>query len=237
MEAQVRIGNCRHFALKFAVLVYGDGSAAFSTLHEVHAEKGHAPFLGSGQSLTTAFLRTLANGLGARVAPEIFPENILARTPDMVVWWSHAQRRVMFFGGGSEEAQKLNGRMYPQPPLVFKISSHELFVRALGTDARPSATTPLKTAAYWNTDGQGLVCQGNMRVPDDVSVDSIAGWEDAYFSSEFTHASGAVRLTSHPGGFFGLWSSLADRAEKFPMRFLTDAKQTLREFVEGDEEG
>ncbi|HLY62536.1 MAG TPA: PRTRC system protein B [Terriglobia bacterium] len=237
MEAQVRIGNSRHFALKSAVLVYGDGPAAFATLHEVQAEKGQTPYLGPGQSLTTSFLRALAHGLGARVAPEILPENILARTPDMVVWWSQAQRRVMFFGGGSEEAQKLNGRMYPHPPLVFKISGQELFVRALGPDARPSATTPLKTAPYWNTDGQGLVCQGNMRVPDDVRVGSIAGWEDAYFSSEFTHASGAARLTSHPGGFFGLWSSLADSAEKFPTQFLTDAKQTLREFIEGDEEG
>jgi len=237
MEAQVRIGGSRSFVLKQAVLIYGDGSAAFATLHDVVAQKEAAPYLGPGQSLTTAFLRTLARGLGARVAPEILPENILARTPDMVVWWSRAQRRVMFFGGGSEEAQMLNGRMYPHPPLIFKISGHELFVRALGTDARPSATTPLKTAPYWNTDGQGLVCQGNMRVPDDVSVESIAGWEDAYFSSEFTHASGAVRLTSHPGGFFGLWSSLADSSKKFPTEFLMDSKQALWEFIEGDEEG
>lgn len=237
MEAQVRIGASRNFALKHAVLIYGDGSAAFATLHDVQAEKGQVPYLGPGQSLTTSFLRSLARGLGARVAPEILLQNILARTPDTVVWWSSAQRRMMFYGGGSEEAQRLNGRMYPHPPLVFKISGHELFVRALGSDARPSATTPLKTVPYWNTDGQGLVCQGNMRVPDDVSVDSIAGWEGAYFSSEFTHSSGAVRLTSHPGGFFGLWSSLADSAKKFPKRFLTDAKQTLREFIEGDEEG
>ena len=237
MEAQVRIGNSRSFALKHAVLIYGDGSASFATLHDVVAQKGAAPYLGPGKSLTTAFLRTLAHGLGARVAPEILPENILARTPDMILWWTRSQRRMMFFGGGSEEAQKLNGRMYPHPPLVFKISGQELFVRALETDARPSATTALKTAPYWNTGEQGLVCQGNMRVPDDVSMDSIAGWEGAYYSSEFTHASGAVRLTSHPGGFFGLWSSLADSAEMFPMRFLTDAKQTLREFIEGDEEG
>jgi PRTRC genetic system protein B len=237
MEAQVRIGNSRDFALKHAILIYGDGSAAFATLHDVVAQKEVAPYLGPGQSLTTVFLRTLAHGLGARVAPEILPDNILARTPEMMVWWSRAQRRVMFFGGGSEEAQSLNGRMHPHPPLVFKISGQELFVRALGTYARPSATTPLKTAPYWNTGEQGLVCQGSMSVPDDVSVDSIAGWEYAYFSSEFTHASGAVRLTSHPGGFFGLWSSLADSAKKFPMQFLTDAKQTLREFIEGDEEG
>jgi hypothetical protein len=30
---------------------------------------------------------------------EIFPDNILARTPDLLVWWSRTQRRVMFFGG------------------------------------------------------------------------------------------------------------------------------------------
>jgi hypothetical protein len=45
-----------------------------------------------------------------------------------------------------------------------------------------------------------------------------------------------VRLTSHPGGFAGLWSSLADRKGPFPTEFLVGAKQTLREFIEGDEE-
>lgn len=237
MEAQIRVGASRDFKLKHALLIYGDGSAAFATLHDVVAQKEGAPYLGPGQSLTTAFLRSLARGLGARVSPEFLPEYILARTPDMIVWWSRAHRRVMFFGGGSEEARRLNGRMYPHPPLVFKISGQELFVRALEANARPCAATPLKTAPYWNTDGQGLVCQGNMRVPEDVSVDTISGWEDAYFSSEFTHASGAVRLTSHPGGFFGLWSSQQNRPGAFPTEFLADTKQTLREFIEGDGEG
>ena len=170
------------------------------------------------------------------MAPEFLPENVLARTPDIMVWRSRAQRRVMFFGGGSEESLSLNGRMYPHPALVFKVSGHELFVRALEINARPCANTPLKTAPYWNTNGQGLVCQGSMRVPDEVNVDSIGGWEDAYFSSEFTHASGAIRLTNHSGGFFGLWSSLADGPEQFPTAFLTDANQTLREFIEDGEE-
>jgi len=75
-----------------------------------------------------------------------------------------------------------------------------------------------------------------MQVPDEVNVDSIAGWERAYFESAFTHPSGAVRLTSHPGGFFGLWSSLANTNGHFPTKFLTDATQTLREFIAGDED-
>jgi hypothetical protein len=75
-----------------------------------------------------------------------------------------------------------------------------------------------------------------MRVPEEVSAQSIAGWEAAFFASEFTHPSGAVRLTKHPGGFVGLWSGLAGSKGAFPSEFLTDAKQTLRQFIEGGEE-
>ena len=51
---------------------------------------------------------------------------------------------------------------------------------------------------------------------------------------QFTHANGAVRLTSHPGGFVGLWKSLKGSQLPFPNEYLTDAKETLRQFVERD---
>ena len=113
MRGEVRIGHTCRFRLRNAVLIYGDGSGAFATLHDVRGEKEGAPYLGPGQSLTTAFLRSLAHGLGVRMAPEILPDNILARTPDLIAWWTKAQHRCMFFGGGSDEAATLNGRMYP----------------------------------------------------------------------------------------------------------------------------
>jgi len=237
MEAQIRIGSRRSFTLKQAVLIYRDNSSAFATLHEVQGDKNQAPYLGPGQPLTTGFLRTLERGLGSRITPEILPENMLVRTADSIVWWSAAQRQVMFFGGGTEEAAKLNGRMYPHPPLVFKVCRHDLFVRALEHDVRPNANTPLKTAPYWNTEGsRGSVCAGTMRIPQEVTADSISEWETAFFSSSFTHPSGAVRLTTHLEGFAGLWLSLADRGDRFPTEFLTDARQTLRQFVDSSEE-
>jgi PRTRC genetic system protein B len=101
-------------------------------------------------------------------------------------------------------------------------------VRAVAESSRPSAQTPLKTAPYWNTDVR--VCPGSMRVPDSCDVASIPHWEDAFFQSEFTHPAGAVRLTSHPGGFIGLWRSLVDK-KRFPVRCLVDAGETLQEFV------
>ena len=138
----------------------------------------------------------------------------------------------MFFGDGNKDTTELNGRMYPHPALVFMLNGRELLVRALGENRRPTADTRLKSAPYWNTDAHGRVCLGSMRVPEEVSACSLSGWEDAYFASEFTHPSGAVHLTTHPGGFLGLWSSLAGRDRRFPVKFLADANQTLQEFVQ-----
>jgi PRTRC genetic system protein B len=231
MNIHVRIGDNRSFALKQAVLLYQDGNRAFATLHEVQGRQDGAPYLGAGQSVTAGFLEKLAAGLGASLAAEVLPERVLARTPEMIAWWSRAQTRLMFFGEGNAETKKLNGKMYPHPALVFLIHGRELFVRALAEDRRPTADTRLKNAPYWNTDPHGRVCLGSMRVPGEVSANSLAGWEDAYFASEFTHPSGAVRLTTHPSGFAGLWSSLAGR-KRFPAGFLADSKQTLRDFLQ-----
>jgi Prokaryotic E2 family D len=81
------------------------------------------------------------------------------------------------------------------------------------------------------------VCLGNMRVPEEVSVGSLSSWEDAYFASEFTHPTGAVRFATHPGGFLALWSSLVGRKRPFPVKFLVDSRQTLQEFITRRAEG
>ena len=109
-------------------------------------------------------------------------------------------------------------------------------MRALRTSSRPGPETLLKTAPYWNTDGpRGHVCPGTMRLPESADAASIPHWEAGYFQSEFTHVSGTVRLTSHPEGFLGLWRSLAGR-KRFPGGYLTEAGETLQEFVaRGDE--
>ena len=231
MQAYVAIGTKCEFKLSEAVLVYRAGSGgAFASLHKIKQANDGAPYLAPGEPLTTSFVRTLAQGLGAQVKPEIYPENVLARTPDTLVWWSRPQCRVMFFGGTDLEARGLNGLVFPHPALVFKVVEKDLHVRAMAMTSRPCPETRLKTAPYWNTDSRGLVCAGSMRVPESSGIASIPAWQDAYFQSEFTHAAGAVRLTSHPGGFVGLWRSLLGR-KRFPARYLTDAGETLQEFV------
>jgi PRTRC genetic system protein B len=231
MDIHVRMGDNRVFTLKQAVLVYQEGSRAFATVHEVKSQPEGPSYLCAGQSVTTGFLETLAKGLDASMAAEVLPENVLARTPGLIAWWSRAQARLMFFGDGHPKTRHLNGKNYPHPALVFMIRGRELFVRALAESRRPRSNTCLKNAPYWNTDAEGRVCLGSMRVPDDVSALSLRGWEEAYFASEFTHPSGAVRLTSHSGGVLGLWESLSQK-RRFPPKFLVDSMQTLKDFVE-----
>jgi PRTRC genetic system protein B len=231
MDANVQIGATANLELRHALLVYTDQQRAFATLHDVISQEDGAPLLAPAQPLSVGFLHRLAEGLGSQVSPEILPENVLARTPEMIVWWAAPAHRIMFFGDADEQARKLNGLNFPHPPLVFKVRGQELFVRALERNARPRADTPLKTAPYWNTGGEdGRVCLGTTRTPGSHSVESIKAWEAAFFRSSFTHVLGAVRLTNHKQGFVGLWHGLAGK-KVFPAHYLTDAKETLQEFV------
>jgi PRTRC genetic system protein B len=138
----------------------------------------------------------------------------------------------MFFAPRDKDAYQLNGQRFFQPPLVWKMNGRELWIRALRENRRPAADSPLMIAPYWNVDGEtGWICQGSMRSPADLSVNAIPDWERSFFQSEFTHHTGTRRLTTHPGGFLGLWTSLVGGEREFPLKYLTPAKETLQEFV------
>ncbi len=110
MRTVVNIGGSQAMALKGALLVYEGGSGAFAAWHEAKsAEDGGAPYLSEAEPLTTDFLRGLAAGLGTYLAPEILPPNVLVRTPEVLVWWTPAQQRTMFFAEHSEAGRELFG--------------------------------------------------------------------------------------------------------------------------------
>ncbi len=126
MTKSTHFGLNRNFGLSKAVLVYSDGQEAFATVHEAKAAPdGGAPYLDAGQPLTIDFLKHLAKALGRTTQCEILPPNVLAYTPDMLVWWTRRQRRVMFYSGSSD-GRTLSGKVFPQPPLVFKVCGSEL---------------------------------------------------------------------------------------------------------------
>jgi PRTRC genetic system protein B len=238
MNTSVNIGSSQEFRLSHALLVYGKSSYdgipyrhPFVTMHDVIHESDGAR-LTEGQLVTPRMLIDVMSRLGQAVPAEILPERVLVRTESVVAWWRPARQARMFFTGraGVPILSKLNGKLFPNPPLVFKASSKHLWVRALHANQRPTGDTTLYVAPYWNCYDNGVVCTGSMRIPQEKSVGVIEQWEESFFRSEFTHASGILKHTRYPGGVLTMWRSLQGK-EKFPLRYLARTKQTLTEFV------
>lgn len=231
MRFSIDVGSELELKLSQAVLLYRNdhGDRVMATVHGVvQKETGGTPLLGAGQLLSTAALRELIKQLGRTCPAEFLPENVIARTPELIAWWTPAAIRPMFFREGSDLGN-LTGKLFPHPALLFVVWNETLFVRALPTSERPQASTKLAAAPYWNIDSNGAVCAGTMRTPKSLTVDSIPAWEQAFFHSEFTHPGGGGRLTRRKGGTATLWKSLAGK-KTFPRSTLIET-EPLHEYL------
>jgi PRTRC genetic system protein B len=243
MNTSVTIGSSQEFRLSRALLVYGKSDYngypyrhPFLTVHEVVHESDGAR-LAEGQLVTPKMLSDLLVALGRSAPLEILPERVIVRTADTIVWWMPACVRTMFFSdrGGDAALKKMNGKAYPQPALVFKASGSHLWVRALVRNRRPMADTKMYMAPHWNCYDNGVVCTGTMTIPREKSVTGIGLWEKSFFESEFTHASGVRKHTTHPGGLLAMWQSLESK-KRFPSRHLILLKQSFAEFVNDNDQ-
>jgi PRTRC genetic system protein B len=225
MRFSIDVGGELELKLHQAILLYRNEQASrhMATVHSIVQTNGDgAPLLGAGQLLTTAVLREFARTLGTACPAEFLPEQVIARTAELLAWWTPALIRPMFFRAGSELAD-VSGRHFPHPALLFAVRDGLLFVRALRSSHRPNAETKLCAAPYWNIGNDGAVCAGTMRAPKSASVETMAAWEQAFFQSEFTHPGGAGRLTNRQGGTAALWKSLAGKAT-FPLTTLVQTE-------------
>src|SRR5271166_6511568 len=231
MRFSIDVGSELELKLYQAVLLYRNdhGNRFMATVHGVvQKETDGTPLLGSGQLLSMAALRELTKQLGASCPAEFLPENVLARTPELIAWWTPAAARHMFFRDGSELAD-ISGKIFPHPALLFLVRNGVLFVRALPNNRRPDPDTRLAAAPYWNMDSNGSVCAGTMRSPKSFAVASIPAWQQAFFQSEFTHPGGAGRLTKCKGGTAAIWKSLAGK-KIFPRSTLIEM-EPLNEYL------
>ena len=236
MKVVTEIGTDCDLELKTAILIYRDAArngVALATVHDIIREGAAAPLqVAPGTLLTTEFLSDLTTSLRRRPEAVLLPENVLAYSSGLLIWWTPRRLHPMFFSDGAEDRAELDGRVFPHPPLVWKVNNGVLSLRALSEERRPRADTSLMTAPYWNTEpNRGQVCSGTMPRPTADDFSGMLGWEEAFFNSRFTHPSGIGKLTNHPGGFIGLWAELAGAGE-FPMDYLVPLNLTLRQFVE-----
>jgi PRTRC genetic system protein B len=232
MKAFLELGGSESIALKGALLLYEGRNRAFGVWHEAKPGSNECPQLGEGRALMTEFARALNRGLQREMQPEFLPDCVLVWNSDLVVWWSRRCTRRMFFRNDGEVPTGLCGAEFSQPPLLWCASGQELTVRALSTNRRPTAATPLMIAPYWNVDGvTGRVCLGSMKVPELAGVAALAHWEKAFFESEFTHQTGVKRLVQGAKGYFDVWEQVRGGPRAFPAKCLVPANETLSDLI------
>ena len=109
MRFDAHFGEAEAVQLKAAILLYGGAKRiAFASVHEPYRDPaGRRALPGCGQADHTEFLRALARGLGIGMAPEILPESVVMRTPEVTAWWVPAAVRPMFFSAnvGRQDAE------------------------------------------------------------------------------------------------------------------------------------
>jgi len=87
MRFSIDVGSELELKLYQAVLLYRNdhGNRHMATVHSVTQQNGDgSPVLGAGQLLSTSSLRELARQLGTGCPVEFLPDQVVARTPDLL---------------------------------------------------------------------------------------------------------------------------------------------------------
>lgn len=214
-----------------AFILYSCGGDSLAMQHKIEVANG-IPVLGAGHPASreglVAALQLMK--LSMPYETEILAPNILASSPDVLVWWCPAgQHRV--FSKAKATGQKTFA--FHHPALVFAVAKERLFVRTLLISKRPNTKTKLYESPFFNCYPGGAVCTGNGQLPDSIGPDSIKHWEAFWWQSSFTHANGESKtLTRYPKGIDALWSAMAKgKIKNFDTKWLVPTSHSLGEWV------
>ena len=243
MKAHIDIADSEtEFKLTQALLVYtAESGQCAVTSHSVSFEN-RQPVIQPGQPVTTANVEAVLRSLGKQQSGYL-PPNLVALGVDRMAWFCPAGRRRIWFKpshafaddkdkGKAKMLKALNGKFVQHPPLLF-VMAHGLNVYALITNTRPTPTSRLWKAPYWNLS-DGHMCNGNLKLPE-ILPTHLAQFEAAFFNSAFTHSSDGT-IVHHPQGHHGFWTELAKRKTapdlKFWIKHLVRTEETVNDVIQ-----
>jgi len=220
------------------LMIYGDGKeASLITAHDVikPISPGETPRLGPGSLIKRDALVKMFKGLDT-IPQERFvlPANVVCWESNMLCWWKPAGRRRIFFSANNDVINKLSGEEVLHPPLLFRAQYNLLSVWALDKDERPTGSTSVCRAPYFNIYDSGAMCTGNIRLPEYPSPNAIDKWEECFFGSNFSSAN-IQSIVNHPEGHTGYWVGLSKptATKRYAMKYLYPLPLTLSKIVQG----
>lgn len=245
MHVVAKTGNEQLLKISRTLVVYENDAAdtALVTIHDVLGRGPgqdsaiSAPAIGPGRLLDRATLNDLLRSVsGLPQKREILPANVLFHDAGRMVWHIPASRRPIWFSdkyAGLNKTIKafgpeMNGQEVLHPALLFVAEPGRLSVFALAGSDRPVASTPVFRAPYFNLYSSGLMCRGNVRLPDMLSIADMPLWEKGFFDTQFTHSNyGSLAVTLWRGGHDALWRAMRHRqnGRGFPARALAPASE------------
>jgi PRTRC genetic system protein B len=118
------------------------------------------------------------------------------------------------------------------PPLIWKATAKSLSVYACKDADRPTITTRLYHAPFFNLYENGQVCMGTVQVAisSDCSLEKFVSlWEGYFFGSYFAHL--LIDQSPVEGNIVELWKSLVGTGGPFPLDKLKPCSITLKQLI------
>jgi PRTRC genetic system protein B len=229
----VNEGRDDSLRLSAALLLYRSNSGSvYATSHDIVQTDTGARVLGPGMPAGKSALAKFADSVADATAYRgMVPANLLYTAADVIAWWSPSAVRRVWFKSVEKKIGTVSAEVR-HPPLVFVATAKNWFVFALHSDERPTESTAMYKAPYFNVWAEGRICTGNVDLPKQIGPESIRAYEDAFFRSHFTHPNEAS-LVKYKGGATALWAEQIKHPEK---RLLTpdvliSSKETFKQMI------
>lgn len=217
--------------LQHAILVYASSKHATILRSDVSVVDGRAQLVGAVEITADTIHKLLA--LVDRRPLMLIQDHLVGMSYDACAWFVPAQPRPLLFSPDRDRATaELSGRVFPQPPLVFISRGRSLSVYALQENKKPSASTELYRAPYYNIFDNDVVCTGSATVPPGGDPNQTEAWERMFYQSNFTHRAGQHVRWKTGGTHRELWEE-AERLGHFDPAWLVPAGKTLEQAVCG----
>lgn len=243
MNVRDALVGTQSLQLSRAILLYEEPYAteSLASIHEIEVGHRSAPQLLPGRCLAADELVEILNRLQRTpLTRRILPERLLFADAALMLWWLPAAQRPLFFKTSDTAFNDaLRGKPVAHPPLLLLAKPGSLSVYALGENQRPTASTRVYEAPYFNLYADGHMCRGNVPLPEALDPADLERWEALLFETNFTH-SNAGKRTRFKAGHNALWKHLARypnapfRAEwLLPMVGEKDRPVTVEDVLQG----
>ncbi|OGV45839.1 MAG: hypothetical protein A2017_18230 [Lentisphaerae bacterium GWF2_44_16] len=227
----------KSMSLDSALLIYGVTGAVVATRHSVkngRIEPGHVV---DAEEIHELFNEALKGVKKHGTEINFVPKNLLAIGKERIIWRCPGKKRPIFFKAINKKLNKISGKSFSFPDLVFRVSAGRLYVYAAKRKDRAIEAKKLSLyhAPFYNIYDDGNVCLPHNITHPGCNIDDIPDWEKLFFESNFSHAGGGTKLC-FTGGHDAFWLNYSKKNSKsFPDSVLKPMRKTLSTIVKNGE--